>query len=207
MKTDYKKNLKAFYNPSAKAISEVVVPKMNFLMIDGQGSPRECKAWSDAIECLYPVAYSLKFSIKKSTGFDYGVMPLEGLWWADDMNDFTAGNREKWRWTLMIMQPDVVTRETYEKALVDVNSKKRLACIDQLRFESFEEGRSAQIMHLGPFSEEGHNIMKIHHYIENVKGTFEGKLHKHHEIYLSDMRKVSPEKMKTILRQPFYHGV
>mgnify|MGYP001565725068 CR=1 FL=1 len=176
---------------------------MNYLMIDGKGNPGQCQEWIDAIETLYPIAYTIKFSIKKSTGFDFGVMPLEGLWWADDMNDFTNGNRDNWLWTLMIMQPEVVTEDIFKKAMSDVKIKKKLASINKIRFETFDEGKCAQLMHIGPFSDEGSNIMKIHYYIENVKGSFDGKLQKHHEIYLSDMRKVAPEKMKTILRQPF----
>jgi len=203
MKKDYKKSLKAFYNPSAKEVSEVVMPTMNYLLIDGKGSPGECQAWTEAIETLYPLAYAIKFSIKKVTGFDFGVMPLEGLWWAEDMNDFTSGNRDNWLWTLMILQPEVVTTESFETALAEVRIKKKPVSLEKLRFEAFDEGKCAQLMHIGPFSDEGPNIKRIHQYIENGKGTFEGKIQKHHEIYLNDMRKVAPEKMKTILRQPF----
>lgn len=203
MKTDYKKDLKSYYNPSSKEVSAVTVPKMNFLMIDGQGNPGECQAWSDAIETLYPIAYAIKFSIKKSMGFDYGVMPLEGLWWADDMNDFSNGNRDKWLWTVMIMQPDIVTRDIFERSMNDVKAKKKFASIDKLRFEYFEEGMCAQLMHIGPFSEEGPNIIRVHQWIEQRNGRFDGKVQKHHEIYLNDIRKVNPSKMKTVIRQPY----
>ena len=187
-------------------MSPVTIPRMNFLMIDGHGSPGGCKAWSDAIESLYPLAYTIKFSIKKSTGFDFSVMPLEGLWWAEDMNDFTSGNREKWCWTVMIMQPDVVTKAVFENAVAEVKAKKKLASIDKIRFDSFEEGSCAQLMHIGPFAEEAPNIERIHQWIESKMGRFDGKVHKHHEIYLSDMRRVDPSKMKTVLRQPYIHG-
>jgi hypothetical protein len=203
MKKDYKKDLKNLYNPSPKEVNDIIVPSMNFLMIDGKGSPGECKEWADAIETLYPVAYTIKFSIKKDTGFDFGVMPLEGLWWAEDMNDFTKGNRDNWLWTIMIMQPEVVTKDIFEKAVTDVKKKKQLASIEKLRFENFNEGKCAQLMHIGPFSEEGPNIIKIHQWIKNNNGLFDGKIHKHHEIYLNDVRKVNPLKMKTILRQPY----
>lgn len=199
-KKDYKKELKDFYNPATKTVSEVTVPKMNFLMIDGKGDPNTSKEFASAIETLYPVAYGIKFAIKKSTGFDFGVMPLEGLWWADDMNDFMAGKKDNWFWTLMIMQPEKVTKDLYEKVLLEVKEKKNPPMIDKLRFESYEEGRSVQIMHIGPFSAEGPNIQKLHAYVKEKGGKLSGK---HHEIYLSDMRKTAPEKLKTVLRQPF----
>ncbi len=200
MKTDFKKDLKHLYNPSAKTVSEVVVPAINFLMIDGQGSPGECQAYTDAIQTIFPVAYALKFAIRKSAGFDFGVLPLEGLWWADDMNDFVNGNRDNWLWTIMIMQPDVVTKELFIQTLAEVKTKKKLAAVDRIRFESYSEVRSAQLMHLGPFAAEGPNIARIHQFIQDQGGKPSGK---HHEIYLSDIRKVAPEKMKTVLRQPF----
>lgn len=202
-KKDYKKELKELYNPSAKEVSELTVPKMNFLMIDGKGDPNTSKEFEAAIQALYPVAYTIKFAVKKSTGFDFGVMPLEGLWWSDDMEDFTTGKKDNWYWILMIMQPGPVTKEIYESAKQKVKSEKKLALVDKIRFESYEEGRSAQIMHIGPFSAEGPNIKKIHDYIKDLGGKFDGKAQKHHEIYLSDMRRTAPEKLKTVVRQPF----
>jgi len=199
-KKDYKKELKGLYNPSVKEISEIIVPKMNFLMIDGKGDPNTSKEFTDAIETLYPVAYGIKFGIKKSTGFDFGVMPLEGLWWAEDMNDFANGNRDNWFWTLMIMQPEVVTHEMYEKIVQEVREKKNPPMIDKIRFEPYDEGKSAQVMYIGPFSEEGPVIIKMHEFINNAGGKLKGK---HHEIYLSDPRRTKPEKLKTVLRQPF----
>ncbi len=203
MKHDYKKELKAYYNPSSKEISEVLMPTMNYLMIDGKGSPGQCQEWTDAIQTLYPIAYTIKFSIKKSTGFDFGVMPLEGLWWADDMNDFTNGIRENWLWTLLIMQPKIVTRDIFEKARAEVKAKKKMESVGKVRFEALREGNCVQVMHIGPFSEEGPTILKLHQLIADKRGSLNGKTHKHHEIYLNDVRKVSPAKMKTILRQPF----
>jgi hypothetical protein len=130
-------------------------------------------------------------------------MPLEGLWWADDMNDFVNGNRDKWRWTFMIMQPDFITVDIVEAAIQEVKKSKGSQALDLLRFEDYQEGLATQMMHIGPFSEEHQNIMKIHHIIEESGGTFDGKLQKHHEIYLSDFRKTVSEKLKTVLRQPF----
>ncbi len=203
-KKDYKKELKEFYNPSTKEVSEVVVPKMNYIMIDGKGDPNTAKEYADSIQTLYPVAYTIKFAIKKATGFDFGVMPLEGLWWSDDMNDFVLGKKDNWHWTSMIMQPDIVTKEIFDKAVAEVKEKKNPALIDKICFESYEEGRSAQIMHVGPFADEGPNIKRIHEYITAVGGKFDGKgQQKHHEIYLSDFRKTAPEKLKTVIRQSF----
>ncbi len=199
-KIDYKKELKELYNPSAKQIFEVVVPKMNYLMIDGKGDPNTAKEYADAIQTLYPVAYTIKFAMKKASGFDFGVLPLEGLWWSDDMNDFVAGKKDNWKWTVMIAQPEAVTRENFEEAVKEVKAKKNPAAVDRIRFEAFDEGLSAQIMHIGPYSEEGPNIAKIHQYIKDKGGKLQGK---HHEIYLSDPRKADPTKLKTVVRQPF----
>ncbi|MFA6082172.1 MAG: GyrI-like domain-containing protein [Patescibacteria group bacterium] len=202
-KIDLKKNLKDLYNPKTNVIAEVLVPKMNFLMVDGKGDPNTSKEFVNAIEALYPVAYTIKFDIKKNLGKDYGVMPLEGLWWSSDLSDFATGKKDNWFWTLMIMQPEFVTKDLFEKALESVKAKKHPAFIDKVRFESFEEGKSAQLMHIGPFAAEGPNIQKIHDYIKEAGGKFDGMKQKHHEIYLSDMRKTAPDKLKTILRQAF----
>jgi hypothetical protein len=205
-KLDLKRELKKFYNPSP-GISEIIeVPRFQFLMIDGMGMDFEKGDSQTAIEALFSVSYKVKFLAKKTLGLDYVVMPLEGLWWADDLNDFVNGNRDKWRWTYMIMQPEFVTIDLVGAVIDDVVKSKDLKTARQLRLEDYQEGLSAQIMHIGPFADEHPNIMKIHQLIEDNHGTFDGKKQKHHEIYLSDFRKVAPEKMKTILRQPFqYH--
>jgi hypothetical protein len=202
-KIDFKKDLKELYNPKTKVVSEVTVPNMNFLMIDGKGNPNTSKEFADAIQTLYPVAYTIKFSIKKSTGYDFGVMPLEGLWWSEDLTDFATGKKDNWYWTLMIMQPKIVTKEIYEKALAEVKSKKNPLLIDKIRFETFEEGKSVQIMHIGPFADEALNIQKVHESIKELGGKFNGKFQKHHEIYLSDLRRTAPEKLRTIVRQAY----
>jgi len=199
-KIDYKKTLKHLYKPSTKKVELVEVPEMNFLMIDGQGDPNTSKAFSDAIEALYPVAYTLKFMVKKGEwAIDYGVMPLEALWWADDMSAFTEGKKDHWKWTVMLMQPEFITAEMVESAIKEVQQKKNPVALPMMRFEAFNEGKSAQIMHIGPFSEEGPNIEKVHKFIETEGSERRGK---HHEIYLSDMRRTAPEKLKTIIRQP-----
>jgi hypothetical protein len=199
-KIDYKKEFKHLYKPSAKKVEVVDVPTMNFLMIDGEGDPNTSKSFQDAIEVLYPLSYTLKFTVKKGKiGIDYGVMPLEGLWWADDMSSFSVGNKDEWKWTLMIMQPDLITKEMVQEAIEQVKTKKDPVSLPLVRFEFFDEGKAAQIMHIGPFSEEGPTIEKVHSFIEENGSQRRGR---HHEIYLSDIRRAAPEKWKTIIRQP-----
>jgi len=196
---DLRKELKHLYNPSAKEVTIVEVPRMNFLMIDGQGDPNTSQEYKDAVEALFSLSYTLKFMTKKTNAVDYAVMPLEGLWWVDDMSRFSAKNKNAWKWTSMIMQPEQITKDSVAKALEEIKKKKKLPALSRIRFESFHEGKSAQILHIGPFSDEGPTIQKIHEIIRKNEGTLEGK---HHEIYLNDPRKVAPERMKTILRQP-----
>lgn len=197
-KVDLKKELKDLYNPSSKEIAIVEVPKLNFLMIDGTGDPNTAKEYKDAIEALFSLSYKLKFMIKKTEDFDYVVMPLEGLWWADNMSKF-AEDKNLWKWTAMIMQPKQVTEEAVDKAIEELKKKKKLVALSKIRFESFHEGKAAQIMYFGPYSNEGPTIQKIHDFIKQHKGILVGK---HHEIYLSDPRRVTSENFKTILRQP-----
>lgn len=199
-KIDYKKQLKHLYKPSARKVEIVDVLPMNFLMIDGEGDPNTSQSFSDAIEALYPVSYTLKFMVKKGEmGIDYGVLPLEALWWSDDMSAFSTGNKDAWKWTLMIMQPEFISQKMIKEAMEEVKRKKNPASLPLLRFETFKEGKAAQIMHIGPFSEEGPTIEKVHLFIE---GSGSQKTGKHHEIYLSDIRRAAPEKWKTVVRQP-----
>jgi hypothetical protein len=198
-KIDFKKELKHLYNPSSKKVEVVNVPRMNFLMIEGDGGPGAA-AFQDAIEALYSVSYTLKFMAKKSDlDIDYGVMPLEGLWWSDDMSSFVAGNKEKWKWTLMIMQPELVTEKMVNEAISEVKRKKNPISLPLIRFDNYLEGKSAQTMHIGPFSEEGPTVEKVHSFIEAEDSK---PVKKHHEIYLSDIRRAAPEKWKTVIRQP-----
>ena len=201
-KIDLKKKFKKYYNPSKKVPEIIEVPSFQFLMIDGEGTT-ESEGFQNGIQALFGVSYKTKFLMKKEKSFDYVVMPLEGLWWADDMDDFVKGNKEKWKWTLMIMQPDAVTGDIIENAVCEVAKKNDLTVLRELRLEAYTEGLAAQMMHIGPFSEEHQNIQRIHDCIQEKGGVFNGKVQKHHEIYLSDFRKVAPEKMKTVLRQPF----
>ncbi|MCB1662123.1 MAG: GyrI-like domain-containing protein [Pseudomonadales bacterium] len=199
-KIDFKKELKHLYRPSARDVAIVDVPAMNYLMIDGEGDPNNAQAYQDAIGVLYPLSYTLKFMIKRSDiAVDYGVMPLEGLWWADDMTSFSVDNKDDWKWTLMIMQPVLVTESMVLDAIEQVKEKKNPTALPLVRFETFNEGKAAQILHVGPFSDEGPAVEKVHAFIDESKSILRGK---HHEIYLSDIRRSEPEKWKTIIRQP-----
>ena len=199
-KIDYRKQLKHLYGPSAKKVEIVDVPQMNFLMVNGEGDPNTSKAFGDAIEALYPLSYTLKFMVKEKMGIDYGVLPLEGIWWADDMSAFSTGNKDTWKWTVMIMQPEFITLSTVEEATEAVRRKKKTpVSLPLVRFEPFKEGKAAQILHIGPFSEEGPTIEKVHSFIESNASR---RIGKHHEIYLSDIRRAAPEKWKTVVRQP-----
>jgi hypothetical protein len=198
-KIDLKKILKNFYKASVKEVVVVDVPAFNYLMIDGQGEPGVSLAYTQAIEALFSVSYTAKFMLKKGVeAIDYAVMPLEGLWWADDMDAFVHQDKSQWKWTMMIHQPDFVSQAVITGAIDAVRVKKGLPALDKLRFEAFIEGRCAQILHVGPFSEEGPTVERVHQFIA-AHGKLTGK---HHEIYLSDIRRAAPEKWKTIIRQP-----
>ena len=199
-KIDLRKEYKHLFKASAKKASVVEVPVFNYLMVDGKGDPNTSQEFQEAVEALYSLSYTIKFTIKKSpNGVDFTVMPLEGLWWCDDMEEFTIEDKSNWKWILMILQPEFVNREIVEKATEDVRKKKNPAALLKIRFEKFEEGLSAQIMHKGPYSEEGPTVDALHKFIKENGYSLRGK---HHEIYLSDPRRSKPENMKTILRQP-----
>jgi hypothetical protein len=199
-KIDFKKEFKHLYRPSTKEFVVVDVPPLQFLMVDGRGDPNTAQEYKDAIEALYPVAYKLKFMSKKELEKDYVVLPLEGLWWAEDMEAFTR-RRDKslWNWTMMIMQPEWITQEMFEEALRQVE-KKGLPALSKVRLETYHEGLSVQIMHIGPYDDEGPTLHRMHHEFVPQNGLEMSGTH--HEIYLSDFRKVAPEKLKTVLRQP-----
>ncbi|MDD4874409.1 MAG: GyrI-like domain-containing protein [Dehalococcoidales bacterium] len=201
IKLDFKKEYKQLYSPSHTTVSVVDVPVFNYIMVNGQGAPDGDDA-QQAIQALFPVAYTIKFMMKKKE-LDYTVMPFEGLWWADDMGDFVRGIKNRWKWTYMIMQPDFVSIEDFEEAIIKTRTKNNSPSLSKIYFKSLKEGKAAQILHIGPFSNEHEDIKKIPYHIIKIGGDFDGHNEKHHEIYLSDLRKVSPDRMKTILRQPF----
>lgn len=198
---DYKKEWKELYKPSAKAPKIVNVPAANYLMIDGAGNPNTAQRFQDAIQTLYPLAYALRFHIKKTFNISYTVMPLEGQYWGTpkEQTSFTDADKDKWSWTLMILQPEMITPALFEEKREEVRQKKNPPLIDEVRFESFTEGAVVQIMHLGSFDDEGPTVEGMHQYAYEQGYELCGK---HHEIYLNDFRKVAPEKLKTILRHP-----
>ena len=198
-KVDFKKELKHLYRPSPKTPAVVDVPEMSFLMVDGRGDPNTSKEYRDAIEVLYGTSYPLKFTLKKAGILDYTVMPLEGLWWVEGSEEFDPDKKGNWNWTSMIMQPYQVTTDLVVETLEDVAKKKDLAAISKIRLESFHEGLSVQIMHIGPWSEEAPTIEKLHDFAREQGYKLRGK---HHEIYLGDPRRTAPEKLKTVIRHP-----
>ncbi|MDD1770557.1 MAG: GyrI-like domain-containing protein [Methanomassiliicoccales archaeon] len=192
--------MKELYLPSSKEVSVVDVPKMKFLMIDGEGDPNQ-GSLQGSFEALFPMAYGLKFMIKKKDAKkDFKVYPPEGLWWNKDDGSFDSGPGHKWKWTLMVAQPDFVTEKMVEEVRAQAMKKKDNPLLAKVRLEEFKEGKAAQIMHIGPYDKEGPNIEKVHKVILSLGKKPNGK---HHEIYMSDMRKTPPEKWKTVIRQPF----
>lgn len=202
-KIDYKKQLKDFYQAKLDKPVVVHVPKMNFIMIDGKGDPNTSQEYIDAIQTLYPVAYTIKFTSKNKYDKDFGVMPLEGLWWTENMADFNPTDKSNWLWTAMIMQPDVVTEDIYNQAIKQVREKKSPKSLDKLRFTSYDEGRAAQVMYVGPYSDEGSTILELHKFIKEQGGALDESNKHHHEIYLGDPRRTDPSKLKTVIRQPY----
>jgi len=202
-KKDLSMELQELYFPSAKEPVSVNVPKMSFLMVDGQGDPNTSIDYMNAIGALYSVAYTTKFMLKKSAkGKDFVVMPLESLWWTDDPGDFLNGKKEKWHWTAMIMVPKQVTKKVIEETIAQLKKKgkdRELSALPKLRLDEFDEGPCAQMMHIGPYSEERPNIERLHKHIQRNGHKIVGK---HHEIYLGDPRRTKPEKLKTVIRQP-----
>ena len=196
---DLKKVYREHYTARVGKPALVEVPSRPFLMIDGQGDPNTAPEYADAVAALYPLAYGLRAAIKKETGDGYTVMPLEGLWWVDDMSTFSVERKGEWKWTMMICQPDVVTADLAAEVLPEVTAKKGLASGHKVRFEVYEEGRAAQVMHIGPYAEEEPTIAGLHEFIAE-QGLLRSGLH--HEIYLGDPRKADPAKLKTIIRQP-----
>lgn len=200
-KLDFKKEWSHLYNPPRQDFVTVEVPPLAYLMVDGHGDPNSAPAYREAVEALYAVAYKLKFMSKNELGRDYAVMPLEGLWWAEDMDHFTVRrDKSAWDWTMMILTPEWITPEMVTQAKAVAGEKKELPALAKLRLETLEEGWVAQIMHIGSYDDEAPTLARLHQEWLPANGYVEDG--KHHEIYLGDPRKVAPAKLKTILRQP-----
>lgn len=206
MAFDFKKEYKEFYMP--KNVPEIVnVPKMNYIAVRGKGNPnREGGEYQQAISVLYAVAYTLKMSYKtdyKIEGFfEYVVPPLEGFWWQEDMDGVDYGNKDSFHWISVIRLPDFVTRKDFNWAVEMAARKKKLDC-SKAEFLTIEEGLCVQIMHIGSFDDEPESVALMDDFLKEqgyVNDINEKRLH--HEIYLSDAKKVVPEKRKTIIRHP-----
>ena len=195
-KLDLTKEYKQYY--TAKNTPAIVeFGKISYLSIEGKGEPTG-EVFSKSIEALYPLAYGVKNLCKKQ-GKDFAVPKLEGLWWVKSNKPALEVPREEWYWKLLIRMPDFVTSDIVKNAREEVFKKKRLDLIKEIKFETINEGKCVQIMHIGPYATEPETIQKMKDFMKENDYTENGL---HHEIYISDPRKTSPEKMKTILRQP-----
>ena len=205
MAYDYKKAFPDLYLPKTRP-STIQVPSMNFFMVDGKGDPNSGE-FQDAVSLLYGLCFTIKMSPKKNEApkgyFEYVVPPLEGLWWIEGGKGFSFYERENWRWTLMIRQPEFVDSEVYQWTLEVLKFKKPEKDWSQTRFEAYDEGLCVQMMHIGPYATEPETVAKMEAYAseQGLVSTITGS-GKHHEIYLSDPRKANPKTMKTVLRQP-----
>ncbi len=197
---DLKKMLPGYRAPRGR-FEIIDLPEMRYLMVDGHGDPNTSPAYADALAALYPVAYTLKFTSRRELGRDYVVPPLEGLWWAEDMEVFTtARDKSQWSWTMMLMVPDWLDEDDVETALDRVRATKAPSRLADLRVASLAEGRCVQTLHVGPFEDEGPVLARMHHeFIPDQGLRLAGT---HHEIYLGDPRRAAPERLRTILRQP-----
>ena len=197
-KIDLKKTHKQLFS-AREAAKLVDVPPLRYFMIDGEGPPED-EAFQEAIQALYSTAYTLKFAQKKAGRTDFVVAPLEALWWSDDPRAFAENRREEWRWTAMVMQPDHVEDADIGDTLAELQRKgTRNPAHDRLRLETLEEGRAAQLLYVGPYNDMGPSVAELNAFAAAQGYQPNGR---HHDIYLSDPRRTTPEKLKTILRQP-----
>jgi hypothetical protein len=206
---DLKRDLKAFYKPSAKKIEVIDVPRFNFLMIDGAiepgMAPDNSPLFHENMQALYGAAYTLKFMLKKREvgPVDYPVMALEGLWDVQD-GKFDINIKDNWVYTLMILVPDLITQDIFEEALAQMHERKaNQTGLDRLRLDNFEEGLCVQALHVGPYATEPETLERMQAFMqENGYVDLVGRGSKHHEIYMGDPRRAAPEKLKTVLRHP-----
>lgn len=207
-KLAFKKTDSAFYTGKVGRFDRVAVPEWPFLMVDGQGDPNTSPGYGQAVSALYGLSYGLKFAAKAALGQDHTVGPLEGLWWADDLSDFQTGRRAGWRWTMMIRQPDWITAAMLDAAkakLVAKQAKDRdpgttEGMVSAVRLARFAEGECLQTLHVGAYTDEAPVISRLH--AEELPRLGLRATGHHHEIYLSDPRRVAPASLRTILRQP-----
>jgi hypothetical protein len=198
-KIDYKIALKDLYSARSDSFGLVDVPPMQFVMVDGEGDPNVSPGYSRAVNWLFTVSHGLKHEVKRKKGHDYVVPPLEGLWWADNPDDFEAGRKDRWRWSMMIMAPDVVCAEMFN-AVASKSEMKLGDAPTSLRLDTFHEGLSMQHLHVGTYEAEGPKLNELYSKIMPAQKLIRNG--HHHEIYLSDARRTEAKKLRTILRQP-----
>ncbi|MDK1475855.1 GyrI-like domain-containing protein [Streptomyces sp. 549] len=197
---DVKKERRDLYSAGHDRFALVDVPRMSFLMADGHGNPNTSADYRAVVEALYTTAYAVRAIVKSTEGRTHTVGPLEGLWSADDLSVFETRGYDQWKWTLMIVQPEWVTSATVEEARERVARTKKLSAGHRVRFDDHTEGRCVQILHVGPYDEEGPTIKRMHE--EFMPAQRLAPRGRHHEIYLSDARRTDPRRLRTILRQP-----
>lgn len=196
---DIKKTFPSLYAPRPGDWHIVEVPDLMFLQVDGHGDPNTSRAHTEAVQALHSLSHAVRAIAKEELGRVHIVGPLEGLWSADDPSVFRTRDKAAWDWTMMISQPVWITSDIVEAATTKAQ-KKQLPALDHVRFEPYVEGRSVQILHVGPYDSEAPVLARLHdEYLPNNGLTFNGR---HHEIYLSDPRRTDPAKLRTILRQP-----
>lgn len=208
-KLDLKKDLKAYFQPSAKKVVAIEVPRFKFIMIDGAietgMEPGTSPLFQENTEAMYGAAYTLKFMLKKREvdPVDYPVMAMEGLWDVRDGN-FDINVKDNWDYTLMILVPDFITQDIFEEGLTQLRKKKGdQPAFDRLRLDTFEEGLCIQTMHIGPYATEPETLERMHAFMaEQGYQDLVGQGGLHHEIYIGDPRRAAPEKLKTVLRHP-----
>ncbi|MFF5361902.1 GyrI-like domain-containing protein [Streptomyces scabiei] len=199
-KYDVKRALKACYAPKNTDWELVDVPELRYLAVDGHGDPNTAAAYRHAVEALYAVAYTVKFTSKRELGEDFVVGPLEGLWWADDMDAFLARRKDDWRWRMLINVPGWITDPMIEEARAAALARKDRPALGDVRPETLREGTSAQVLHIGSYDDETPVLTRLHRDYLPAHGLREAGLH--HEIYLSDPRRTDPARLRTVLRQP-----
>lgn len=199
-KIDYRKEFKPLLNPKPGVVEFLKVPPLKYLMIDGHGDPNTSKDLPLVFPALYGIAYTMKFAIKAERKIDYSMLAVEGLWYMPDMERFSADRKDEWDWTMMLFAPDFITKADVKSAIKSLRVRKKDSpALDKVRLETYREGLCAQMMHIGPYSQETENIRLLHRTIEEKGYELKGK---HHEIYISDPNRTAPAKLKTIIRQP-----
>lgn len=206
MAFDYKKEYKELYMPKNKP-SIITVPSMNYIAVRGQGDPNtEDGEYKQAIGLLYGIAFTIKMSKKgdhRIDGyFDYVVPPLEGFWWQDGLKGIDYAHKESFKWISVIRLPDFVTEKEFEWAIDEATTKKKID-YSKVEFLTYDEGLCVQCMHVGPYDDEPATVERMHSFMEEQGYTLDITDQRlHHEIYLSDARRVAPERLKTVIRHP-----